>query len=182
MPTDPFGEPEYRTSLHPAGLEEEALLGQCTLVRGRTGGPGGQHRNRVATEVTLRHEPTGLCARAGERRSPETNRRVALRRLRYTLAVEHRTGVGPGEARTPLWASRCDRRGRIACNERHPDHPALIAEALDVAAACGWDTSRAATRLCCSHTQLVRLIASHPPALQSLNARRASRGLHPLRP
>ncbi|MFG0260142.1 MAG: peptide chain release factor family protein [Phycisphaerales bacterium JB041] len=173
--------PGWRESLHPAGLEDAELLGQCELVRGRTSGPGGQHRNRVATEVVLHHGPTGLVARAGERRSPETNKQVAVGRLRYLLAVEFRTGVAAGEARTELWARRCGRSGRIVCAPGHRDHATLVAEALDVIAACGWDTKRASLRLCCSQTQLVRMLADHAPALVKLNEEREARGMRPLR-
>lgn len=179
MPGD--GGPRWRESVHPAGLEDEALLGQCELVRGRTSGPGGQHRNRVATEVVLRHGPTGLVSRAGERRSAETNKKVAVGRMRYVLAVGFRTGVPSGEARTELWARRSGSGGKIVCSARHRDHATLVAEALDVIAACGWDTKRAAVRLCCSQTQLVRLLGDHAPALAKLNEERAARGMRALR-
>ncbi|MBK7406296.1 MAG: peptide chain release factor-like protein [Phycisphaerales bacterium] len=158
------------------------MLAQSELGRGRTGGPGGQHRNRVATHVTLTHLETGVLAQAGERRSAEENKAAALRRLRYALAVEHRTPVAPGEARTLLWSTRCTGAGRIVCAERHHDHPTLIAEALDVLAACAWDAARAATRLCCTQTQLVRLLGEHPPALERLNRERRERGSRPLSP
>ena len=41
---------------HPAMLPEEALLKQCTTEFDTTGGPGGQHRNKVETAVTLRRD------------------------------------------------------------------------------------------------------------------------------
>lgn len=180
MSTDPLAKPRWRISNHPAVFGDAELLAQCTLGRGRTSGPGGQHRNRVATQVILTHGPTGLIAQAGERRSPETNRKVALHRLRYLLAVDYRASVPDGEARTELWAGRCTKAGRIVCSKQHHDHPRLIAEALDVIAACGWDVRRASTRLCCTQTQLVRLLAEHPPALLKLNAERESRGMRAL--
>ena len=118
---DPLGAPAWRASTHPAGLDDAELLDQCRLDRGRTSGPGGQHRNRVHTQVSLTHTPTGLSAQAGEARSPETNRKVALHRLRYLLAVEHRTPVPPGEARTALWATRCNAAGRRTRGRSTPD-------------------------------------------------------------
>ena len=178
---DPLGAPAWRASTHPAGLDDAELLDQCRLDRGRTSGPGGQHRNRVHTQVILTHTPTGLSAQAGEARSPETNRKVALHRLRYLLAVEHRTPVPPGEARTALWASRCNAAGRIVCATAHRDHATLIAEALDVLDACSWDAAKAATRLCCTQTQLVRLLGDQPPALTRCNAERQAKGLRTLR-
>ncbi len=181
MQTDPLSTPPWRTSTHPAGLTDTELLAQCSLARGRTSGPGGQHRNRVATQVILTHTPTGLVAQAGERRSPETNKAVALHRLRYLLALNHRSAVPAGEVRTELWARRCTKAGRIICAVKHRDHATLIAEALDVIAASGWDVRKAATRLCCTQTQLVRLLAEHPSSLEKLNTERETHGLRPLR-
>ena len=51
----------------------------------RTGGPGGQHRNKAFSGVRLIHLPTGIVVRATERRSQMANRRVALDRLRACL-------------------------------------------------------------------------------------------------
>ena len=57
----------------------------------------------------------------------------------------------------------------------------MLAEALDVVAACGWDHSRASVRLGCSATQLVKLIAKHAPALELVNRERDTRGMHALK-
>ena len=174
---------------HPACLDDEDLLRSCTVGRGRASGPGGQHRNKVETLVWVTHDPTGLEAHAGERRSQGENKRVALRRLRLRLATEHR--VQPPRLRgmallddTPaasaLWLSR--RRGRmLACNPEHHDYPSLLAEAMDNLADLAWDPSRAAERLGVSASQLVKLVKDHPPALAEVNARRAERGAHALR-
>ncbi len=166
---------------HPAALDTEDLMRQCSLERGRSSGPGGQHRNRVQTKVVLTHVPTGMSAQASERRSAEENRRVALRRLRLLLATECRVAVPRGECRTALWLSRCGPDGRIACNPRHADYPAMLALALDVLASCGYDAKKGALRLGCTPSQLVRLVASHAPALDRLNAHRAAKGMHALR-
>lgn len=166
---------------HPATLSDEDLLKECQIGKGRSSGPGGQHRNKVETQVTITHLPTGVTARAGERRSAEENKRVAIRRLRLALAVEVRTVVPAGEIRSDLWRSRCTPDGRIVCNPAHRDYPSLLAEALDVLAAAGWDPRKAALRLCCSPSQLVKLVKEHPPALEALNRERAERRLHPLR-
>ncbi len=166
--------------VHPAAIEDEELLRQCDLGRSRASGPGGQHRNKVETKVTLTHRPTGISAQASERRSAEENRRVALFRLRLALAIRVRGPVPDGDARSALWRERC-RAGRIACNPEHRDFPALLAEALDMIEACGQDARGAALRLECSPTQLIRLVKDHPPAFEAWNAHRKERGLHALR-
>lgn len=165
---------------HPATLADEELLAQCDLAKSRDGGPGGQHRNKVETKVTLTHRPTGVSAQAGERRSAVENKRVALRRLRLALATQVRVGVPAGEVRSALWRSRV-RGGRIVVNPEHRDYPALLAEALDVIEASAFDPRRAALRLGCTPSQLVKLVQEHPPAMERWNAGRAERGQHPLK-
>jgi hypothetical protein len=165
---------------HPSTIPEDELLKQCSLSKGRSSGPGGQHRNKVETKVTLVHNPTGIEAHASERRSAEENRRVALRRLRLALATKLRGGVGAGDVRSELWKSRCTPEGRIVCNPDHRDYPALLAEALDVIEACALDVKKAAIRLCCSASQLIKLVKEHPPAMEEVNRGRERRGLHHL--
>ena len=167
--------------IHPAAIDPDELLRQCRLERGRGSGPGGQHRNKVETLVMLTHEPTGIQAHAGERRSAEDNKRVALFRLRLALAIRVRLDVPTGDQRSALWRSRCSPDGRIACNPEHLDFPAILAEALDNIASCGMDHTKAAARLSCTTTQLVKLLRDHPPALVEVNRARAERGLRALR-
>ncbi|MCC6676260.1 MAG: peptide chain release factor-like protein [Phycisphaerales bacterium] len=164
---------------HPAGLSDEELLGQCEIGKGRSSGPGGQHRNKVETKVTLTHLPTGVMAQAGERRSAEENKKVAVFRLRLALAMGIRRPVPIGDVRSELWRSRC-RGGRIAVNPEHRDYPVLLAEALEVIEACGLDAKKAALRLECSASQLIKLVKDHPPAMERWNRQRAERGLHAL--
>lgn len=165
------------TPPHPASLADDVLLSQCSLTRGKSQGPGGQHRNKVETKVTLRHETTGIEAHAGERRSQLQNKGVALFRLRLELATHARCPVLLGEIRTPLWLSRVSHAGRIACNPEHTDFPAMLALALDVIAAAGFDVSKAALRLSCTPSQLIKLVQDHPPAMTLVNQSRAERGL-----
>ena len=165
---------------HPACLDDDELLKVCTIGKGRGSGPGGQNRNKVETLVILTHEPTGVEAHAGERRSAIENKRVAIKRLRLALAVQVRCVVGIGEIRSALWKSRC-RDGMVICSDEHRDLASLIAEAMDVIVAAGGDVRKAALRLCCSSSQLVKLLAQHPPALVAINALRSERGMRALK-
>lgn len=150
------------------------------MQRSRGSGPGGRHRNSTESRVVLRHRPSGLTGLAGERRSQHENLALALRRLRLALATELRVTRAAAAQPSPLWRSRA-RGGRIVCSLRHPDHPLVLAEALDTLAGRGWDARAAAVQLAVSPTQLVRFVASHPPALVALNRERAARSLPPLR-
>lgn len=168
-------------SRHPASLPVDALLSECDVRRGRRGGPGGQHRNKVETAIVLRHRPTGLVAEANERRSQAENRQVALRRLRMRLAVEVRSsGAHQTTAPSELWQGRCA-GSRITVSASHDDFPALLAEALDAVAAAEYEMAAAADRLGVSTSQLTRLIQREPAAWTRLNEERRQRGLRPLR-
>ena len=165
---------------HPASLPVETLLKSCSISKGRSSGPGGQHRNKVSTHITITHNPTGTTAQAGERRSAKENQSVAISRLRHTLAIDIRIPVPDGEIRSDLWKSRC-KNSKIACSPKHADYPAMLAEALDVLDACSQDPTKASLRLECSSSQLLKLISAHPAAFVHLNAQRASHNLHPLK-
>jgi len=165
--------------MHPAALPLAELLRHCVETRTRRGGPGGQHRNKVETAVVLVHRPTGLAAEASERRSQAENRRVALRRLRLTLALEHRAPPDASGS-SSLWRSRVrDRRLVIAVE--HDDYPALVAEALDQLAVAGFEPGTAAARLGVTTSQLVGLVHKSPAVWAAVNRLRAERGLRPLR-
>jgi hypothetical protein len=166
-------------AIHPAALDEPALLADCTVRRGRRGGPGGQHRNKVETAIVIEHGPSGIRAEASERRSQEENRRVAVFRLRVNLALEVRVPVGTPSTPSELWRSRC-RGNKISVAPTHHDFPAVLAEALNTIASEDMDVSTAAKRLGCSASQLTKLLKIEPRALTQINDARNARGLRKL--
>jgi hypothetical protein len=164
---------------HPASHEDSRLLADSEMKFLRRSGPGGQNRNKVETAVILHHRPSGLVAEANERRSQSENKREALRRLRFLLALEVRRPVDPLEPPSALWQSRC-KNGRIAINPEHDDVPMLLAEALDVLESRELDPKSASDVLGCSSSQLVKLLKIEPKALAKVNQGRVARGLRAL--
>jgi len=61
-----------RLDLRPEEFEE---------IFSRSGGPGGQHVNKVSTAVTLVHRPSGLSLTVQDTRSQYRNRQLAIHRL-----------------------------------------------------------------------------------------------------
>jgi hypothetical protein len=164
---------------HPAMSGPERLLADCDVRRLRRSGPGGQHRNKVETAVSLHHLPTGVRAEASERRSQAQNQSVALFRLRVNLALEVRRSVGRDYVPSPLWQSRCD--GGLKVSVSHDDFPCLLAEALDVLAAFDAEPKEAVAVLGGTPSQLVRLLKLDPRALALVNRWRRERRQHALR-
>ncbi|MDG2055427.1 MAG: peptide chain release factor-like protein [Phycisphaerales bacterium] len=166
---------------HPASLPEKKFLEQCDLQTGRGHGPGGQHRNKVETAVSITHRPTALVANAQERRSQYENRKEAIRRLRQALARKVRTNVKPHHYRpSSLWEKR--RTGRaVPVNAKHVDYPALLAESLDLINACHFDVAQAAGQLGVSMSQLAKLIKNDRHAMVLVNEGRTQRGLRALK-
>ena len=69
---DDFQERLARLGLDAADFEETFA---------RSGGPGGQHVNKVSTAVTLRHRPSGAAVTVQDSRSQAMNRQLARGRL-----------------------------------------------------------------------------------------------------
>jgi hypothetical protein len=166
--------------IHPAALDPDKLLAQCTIIRGRKSGPGGQNRNKVETAVDITHNPTTIHAAASERRSQAQNRSAAIFRLRLNLALQIRGYFQPAHSPTDLWRSRLSPQGRIAVNPKHPDFPAILAEALDLLAALKLDPAAASQILSVTTSQLIKLLKLEPQALHWLNEQRKQHHLHPL--
>jgi peptide chain release factor len=63
--------------MHRVGIRDVDLVETFT----RSGGPGGQNVNKVATAVTLRYRPSGISVTVQDSRSQAVNRELARERL-----------------------------------------------------------------------------------------------------
>jgi hypothetical protein len=173
--------------MHPSQLPLDKLQSQCRWGFSRASGPGGQHRNKVETAATIEHLPSGIRASATEERSQQRNRQVALQRLRLALAVEYRepqnheacdtrpkeqsAEVRPSET----WRQYC-RSGKLRISLENEHFPALLAEVFQTLGDLDYHLPKTAEHLGTSATQLVRFLASYPPALERLNENLIARG------
>ena len=94
--------PQYAT-------DRESLERDSDITFFVAGGPGGQHRNKVASGVRLLHRPSGVVVAATERRSQAANREVAFERLADRLNAARVVAV-PRVATRPTMASRLRRQ------------------------------------------------------------------------
>lgn len=90
-------------ALDPAPRDDPFTDDDVDIVACRTGGPGGQHRNKASTAVRATHRPTGLTVVVDTERQFSANRRIALQRLRHRTEQAH--VATQREAATDLWAT-----------------------------------------------------------------------------
>ncbi|GAA4560885.1 peptide chain release factor H [Planotetraspora kaengkrachanensis] len=71
------------------------------IVACRTGGPGGQHRNKASTAVRATHRPSGIVVVVDTERQFSLNRRIAMQLLRQR--IEHGEEVAGRAVVTARW-------------------------------------------------------------------------------
>ena len=158
--------------------DDARLLAECDVQIHRTGGPGGQHRNKVASAVRLVHRPSGFVVTATERRSQHENKANALSRLREAIAVGVRCPAR-AEIAWPPTVRITDQRLRV--NEKNPAFCQVVALVLDELAAWDGELRKTADRLGVTSSSLTRFLADSRKAWTEANRIRQAAGLPALR-
>ena len=143
-------------------LDEPALERQCRLEPFKSGGPGGQKRNKTTSAVRLIHLPTGISAHSADFREQSVNRRRALHRLRFKLAAELRTPVDPRGYDPPAWLRTLRQEGKLTTNPKNPDFARLAAHVLDVLEAADARLAPAAALLGVPTSNLMHVLEAEP--------------------
>lgn len=171
------------------GLSDQQLLKQCEVDTYKASGPGGQHRNKVSSAVRLRHKPTGLSAHGDQSRSQHDNKRLAVRRLRATIACQMRAPIDPGGTPPPELAECIHvRKGGQATGRKHiqigrKDHRfwPVTARVLDVVETFEARLSDAAGWLGITTSNLISLLKQDPQLFTAAQKLRDKHGQKPIR-
>lgn len=106
--------------------DDKDLLADCDVETFRSGGPGGQHANKVESAVRLTHRPTGETVTRRDTRSQFRNKTLALEELRRRLVAlaqprKRRIATKPSAASKRRRLDQKRRRGEKKAMRRPPD-------------------------------------------------------------
>jgi hypothetical protein len=160
---------------------DERLLGECSVETHRTGGPGGQHRNKTDSAVRLTHRPTGTVATATERRSQHENRHRALVRLRKAIAMKVREPVPPDAPPGAALRQAIADPAWPRLSQKSEAYLVVAAQMLDHLEAAQGKVSDAAARLGTSTASLVKFLSLDDDLWQAANHIRRRFGQQTLR-
>lgn len=96
-------------------LTRTALKDEVEMTAFKSGGPGGQHKNKTESAVRLKHLPTGLIVVAADHRSQFQNREAAWERLLEKLARRRQKR----KPRVPTKPSRAAKAKRLEGKKQH---------------------------------------------------------------
>ena len=98
----------------PIPEDDDALLAECDVETFRSGGPGGQHANKVESGVRLTHRPSGIVVTSRVSRSQHRNKALALAALRERLEAANR----PRKRRVATRPTAASKARRIEAKKR----------------------------------------------------------------
>ena len=147
--------------------EDAVLLRDCEFIMQKGTGNGGQKINKTSSAVRLRHRPTGIAVAANEERSQTKNRHIALRKLRYEIALR----VHADPSATDAFA--------LLPSPSPANHARLIpwtAALFDRLAASGFDLAQTAALCGASLSQLERAMRKYPQVWRACSEAKRKNG------
>ena len=146
--------------------EDAVLLRECEFIMQKGTGNGGQKINKTSSAVRLRHRPTGIAVAANEERSQAKNRHIALRKLRYEIALcMHADPSGTDFSLLPSPSP-----------ENHARLIPWIAALFDRLAASGFDLAQTAALCGVSVSRLERAMRKYPQVWRSFSELKQQNG------
>ena len=146
--------------------EDAVLLRDCEFIMQKGTGNGGQKINKTSSAVRLRHRPTGIAVAANEERSQAKNRHIALRKLRYEIAL--RVHADPsGTEFEPLPSPSLANHARLIL---------WTAALFDRLAASGFALAQTAALCGTSVSQLERAMRKYPQVWRAWSEARQKNG------
>ena len=141
---------------------DDVLLRDCEFIMQKGTGNGGQKINKTSSAVRLRHRPTGIAVSANEERSQSRNRHIALRKLRYEIALR-------------VHADIIDDAFSVLPAPSPSNHARLIlwtAALFDRLAAARYDLAETASLCGVSSSQLERAMRKYPQVWRTFSESR----------
>ena len=132
--------------------DDDVLFRDCESIMQKGTGNGGQKINKTSSAVRLRHRPTGIAVSANEERSQSRNRHIALRKLRYEIALRVRVDAFHGPF-SPLPSPSPSNHTRLIL---------WTAALFDRLNAADYDLAKTAATCGASASQLERVMRKYP--------------------
>ena len=146
---------------------DDELFKQCKCDFFKSTGKGGQKRNKTSSAVRLTHLIAGISASADDYRSQHDNRHLALKRLRFELALR----------------CRCHENLKVdlKISKKNSQYSLLIALLCDIIVNNQLNIKESATILSLSSNQLVKILYKDNKLWQYLQFLREQAGLSRLK-
>ncbi len=148
---------------------EKEFIKQCRCDFFISTGRGGQKRNKTASATRITHTPSGLSGVADDRRSQAENRVIALRRLKFKIALNIHIEC------KETWS------GPYKVNPRNAIYPLFIAKIFDCLHQCNYSVKEAGILFGVSTAKFVKILAKSNNIWQEVNSRRIERNLKQLK-
>lgn len=160
-------------------LPEADLLRQCRVDFYKSGGPGGQKRNKTSSAARVVHLASGIEGHSADFRSQAENRARALHRLRFRIAAEVRAPVELFAWAPPPWIRPYTAGGQLHLNVKNPDFARLAALVLDLLSAASGNVQRVAALLGVSTSSLAKWLRDEHTVWDAACRIRKANGLPP---